>query len=81
MYPPLVWLFSAKQSYVKKDGRTMSILQRKNRINQLQKLIDPVFLLFLGIDPHEEPSNQPLTKAPQTKPSNCTLKKVAPQKL
>ena len=34
-----------------------------------------------GRNPHEEPSNQPLMKAPQTKPSSYTLKKTAPQKV
>jgi hypothetical protein len=73
MYPPLVWLFSAKQSYVKKDGRTRSILQKKNRVNQLQKLIDPVFGYFqvktLTKNPQTSPSRKPLKPNPQTVPS------------
>lgn len=45
-------------------------------------MTNPVFyLIHHKSNPHEKPSNQPLMKAPQTKPSSYTLTKTAPQKV
>ena len=45
-------------------------------------MTNPVFyLIHHKSNPHEKPSNQPLMKAPQTKPSSYTLTKIAPQKV
>ena len=41
----------------------------------------PVFIIVIGLNPHDKPSNQTLTKDPHEEPSRKTLKKVDPQKL
>lgn len=71
-----VFLFeiSAKISYEKKDKKETGLI--------IVIMTNPVFyLIHHKSNPHEKPSNQPLMKAPQTKPSSYTLTKTAPQKV
>lgn len=65
---------SAKISYEKKDKKETGLI--------IVIMTNPVFyLIHHKSNPHEKPSNQPLMKAPQTKPSSYTLTKTAPQKV
>ena len=64
----------AKISYEKKDKKETGLI--------IVIMTNPVFyLIHHKSNPHEKPSNQPLMKAPQTKPSSYTLTKTAPQKV
>ena len=65
---------SAKISYEKKDKKETGLI--------IVIMTNPVFyLIHHKSNSHEKPSNQPLMKAPQTKPSSYTLTKTAPQKV